>query len=1023
MNTVIQNEEIKPNVKQQLAIDTIDGQVMMLAGPGTGKTYTLIERVKKMLENPEIEPSSILCLTFSDAAATEMRQRLIKNIGVKASTVDVYTYHSFCNEVIRTNPAQFDMSGSVKLISDTEKIKLIKECIDELDLKYFVPKRADKYYYAEDFVKHAEKIKSKRFHSKNEYEQYKYINETLQPRIEELKSEIYENEQNGKFKNKGKKDEIEKIEERIAKAMELWDIYELYSKKMIENNLIDFSDMINYVLDAFDEDKAFLRDVSKKYKYFLVDEYQDTNEAQNAIIFNLLDGNPDKNIFVVGDDDQIIYSFQGARLDTIEHFLERYPDTKVICLTENNRSTQSILDFSYEIIKNDKLRLENNKKYKEEKNITKKLDAVNPKVTVNDDKVRRLHFGQALQEMNFIVDEINTLVNSDSCPKDDDGNKSLSKIAIICKRRDELHKYADLFKGKNIPFQIDEGKNIFTIRSSILLYFYMKALNNYLMSSDKLFGLLLSEPFKINLKDYNKILHEKHLYRKEESPDFISIMNKFSDWEEPDKINKFLETFYSLQKYSQENSLRNTVIEILNRTGMLVHFHSLADNRMENLMGIKAVLDEASNFESNDSTVGLGDFIDYLDDCWKNDIDISTDKDTGVQNAIQLTTYHGSKGREFDYVYLPNLISKNWEDFRNPREYKYIFDVPVSDEEKESQLLKLLFVGITRAKYFLTISFADWDGDKKTEVTTFLKEMSDYDFNSKDIECSAEEAMREFVRFISKDVYDNRAAFINQIKERIAKLELSPSRLNDYLGCPRKFFYTKILGIDVEEADWDSANYGTVIHDILYKAALKAKDTGEYPKIEEIYSQFNSAMDDSKFTSLAQQERFEKLGKKIIENYYPHFSQFPVSCIDAVELDFSGLEIAGHTLTGKIDRVQKNKDGTYHLYDYKTSAPVSANQISKDGYKSDYYNQLCFYKYAYEKLKGRKVADVGIIYVEEHDKSVYKTLTDEDMEYIENKIKEVLSDIDDMKFNPIKEDPNGACRFCAYKQICRLDLI
>ncbi len=1021
MNTVIQKDEIKPNEKQQLAIDTINGQVMMLAGPGTGKTFTLIERVKNMLENG-IDPSSILCLTFSDAAATEMRQRLIKNIGVKASAVEVYTYHSFCNDVIRTNPSQFDMAGNVKLISDTEKIKLIKECIDELNLKVFVPKRSDRYYYAADFVKYAEKIKSKRFHSKEEYEAYKYSNEELQPRIEELKSEIYEREQRGETRNKGRYDEIAKIEEKIAKALELWDIYELYSTKMLENNLIDFSDMINYVLDAFDEDKAFLKEVSKKYKYFLVDEYQDTNEAQNAIIFNLLEGNPEKNIFVVGDDDQIIYSFQGAKTDTLENFLDLYPDTEVICLTENNRSTKSILDFSYALIDTDKTRLEHNPKYAQ-KGIIKKLDAVNPKVTPLDTKVRRLHFGQAMQEMNFIVDEIDKLVKSDKCPKDDDGNKCYSKISVICKKRSELHTYAELLKSNNIPFQIDEGKNIFTIRSSILLYFYMKALNNYLMSSDKLFGILLSEPFKINLKDYNKILHEKHLYRKDESSDFITLMNKLGDWEEPEKIKNFLSTFYDLQRFAQEHSLRSTVIEILNRTGMLEYFHSLDDCRMENLMGIKAVIEEAGNFESSDSTVNLGDFINYLDDCWVNNIDISTDKDNGVQNAIQLTTYHGSKGREFDYVYLPNLVANKWEDFKNPREYKFIFDIPISEQQKDSELLRLLFVGITRAKYALTISFADRCDGKETYVTKYLEGFADYDFDSQNYECSDEEAMNEFVRFISKDVYDNRTAFISQIKERISKLELSPSRLNDYIGCPRKFFYTKILGIDVEESDWDSANYGSVIHDILYKSVVRAKDEGKYPEISEIYAQFDKAMEDSKFTSEAQQERFERLGKQVIESYYPHFSNFPVSAIEAVESEFGGLEIAGHTITGKIDRIEVNKDGTYRLCDYKTSKPVSSAQISKDGSKSDYYNQLCFYKYAYEKIKGKSVADAGIIYVEDHTKNVFKPLGDEDMEYIENKIKEVLSNIDQMKFDPVKENPEGACKFCAYKQLCRLDLI
>ena len=165
---------------------------------------------------------------------------------------------------------------------------------------------------------------------------------------------------------------------------------------MMNNSLIDFSDMINYVLDEFEHDTSFLSEVSNKYKYFLVDEYQDTNQLQNTIIFNLVDENNEKNIFVVGDDDQIIYGFQGAKLDTIENFLKKYPETKVICLEENNRSTQSILDFSYAVISQDEKRLENNAAFKS-KNISKKLIAKNPKITQFDKKVRLLHFGEYLQ--------------------------------------------------------------------------------------------------------------------------------------------------------------------------------------------------------------------------------------------------------------------------------------------------------------------------------------------------------------------------------------------------------------------------------------------------------------------------------------------------------------------------------------------------------------------------------------------------------------------------------------------------
>jgi len=1024
MTEVIEKPKIKPNEKQQEAIDILKGQVMLLAGPGTGKTFTVIHRIERMLSEG-ISPSSILCLTFSDAAACEMKQRLIKKMGVIASSVDIYTYHSFCNDIIKAYPSQFSLGIGVRLITDTEKIAIMKECIDEAGLKVFVPERADKYFNAKNFISYIERLKMQRV-SKEEYLECINSNPSLMPRIKEIEAEIYEREQRGEMRNKGRYGDIEKIKTNIEKAKELWTLYDLYTLKMINRNLIDFSDMINFVLRAFEEDSEFRKEVSNKYRHFLVDEYQDTNDLQNKIIFNLLDGNEEKNIFVVGDDDQIIYGFQGAKADNIENFLTRYPETKVICLRENNRSTQSILDFSYEVISQDEARLENNEKFNS-KNICKKLTAKSLKIIEKDKKIKRFQFGDILQEFNFIVEDIEKIVNSDLCPINSDGEKDFSQIAIIAKKRAELQSFAEMLKGKNIPFQIDEGKSIFSIRSTILIYFYLKALNNHLLSSDKLFGLMISEPFKLDLQDYNKILHEKQLLKKGAQNDFISIMKRLDGWKNPKKIDEFLETFSYIKEYSATNTLRNTIVEIVNRTGILEYFYKTESNRIENLMGIKKIISEASDFSNIDKTKGLSDFVEYLDECLKNEIDINLEKNTIVQNAVQLTTFHGSKGREFEHVYLPNLIAKNWEEFRMPGEYKLITDEVFSKEEeqkkKDTELLKLLFVGITRAKHTLTLSFADMSDGKPQQITKYLSKFADYDFESRQFDYNEDDFTKEFFRNISRDVFDNQKAFKDEIAERVEKIELSPSRLNDYLDCPRKFFYVKVLGIDVEEADWDAANYGSVIHELLENAVKTAKQTGEYPPFDKIMENFAKGLDSKRFTSEAMKEKFEKLGAKTLESYYPYFSQIPVERIEDIEYSFSGITVDENPITGKIDRIEKNSDGTYELYDYKTGSPVSEKQVGPGGTKEGYYNQLCFYKYAFEKLTGHKVSKTGLIYVENHAKNVYKTLTAEDVSHIEELIKDTFTKIKNLEFTPTKDDPQGKCKYCAYKHLCKLDVL
>lgn len=292
------NGVITPNEMQQKAIDILKGQVMLLAGPGTGKTFTVINRIEKMLADG-IDPSSILCLTYSDAAANEMRQRLIKKMGVVASSVDIYTYHSFCNDIIKTYPSQFNLSVGVRVINDTEKIAIMKECIDEVPLQFFVAPRADRYYFTKNFISHIEKLKTKRI-TKEKYHEYILTNPTLTPRLKELESEIYEREQRGETRNKGRYQEVEKIKGNIERAKELWALYEAYSDKMINRNLIDFSDMITFVLDEFEKFYksklcSFSSDIMSEFKEIKGIFANLNNQKTNKILSN-------ENIKIIGED-------------------------------------------------------------------------------------------------------------------------------------------------------------------------------------------------------------------------------------------------------------------------------------------------------------------------------------------------------------------------------------------------------------------------------------------------------------------------------------------------------------------------------------------------------------------------------------------------------------------------------------------------------------------------------------------------------------------------------------------------
>ncbi len=1019
------NTQIIPNTKQLECIKTIDGPVMVLAGPGTGKTFTIIERIKYMLETG-IKPESVLCLTYSEAAANEMKARLVKNIGAKASAVVVNTYHAFCNEIIKQYPYEFELLDGVSLIDDITKRALMKEVIDEIKPQYYKTKWGDSYYYISELLSAVDEIKSNRV-TKEEYFNTLNTHKEWMGKLNELNKEYKEREENGKLVKTFLKS-LDDHKKKMGKAKEAWDIYECYDIKLKKNNLIDFNDMICLVLDAFEYKNEFLRQAASQFKYFLVDEYQDTNYSQNSIVFKLAEGAKTDNIFVVGDDDQIIYEFQGAKTDTLEKFLIKYPNTNVICLNENNRSTQNILDFSYKVISQDKSRLENNPKFANY-NISKKLTAKNPNIVPLNKKIQIHTFADIKQENNFIVSQIEELIKSDDCPNKD-GEKDLSKIAILTRDNNELTNFAKLLEAKNIQYQIKSNKSIFDINSSIIVYFYLQALENNQMYADKLYALLISEPFNFDLEDYNFLLEKTRINGK----DLISSIKenlKSRQWKNRQAVENFISVYDFLRMYKSSENIRNLIIETVNATGILKYYLDCEINRSENIYAIKKIIDEAQGLINRDSTKTLSDFINHIENSFESNIPILIDKEEYTQNAVQLLTIHSSKGREFDYVFIPNLTARKWEGKRITKTMTLPIEKNDTDTDieqaKESEQLRLLFVGITRAKHFLMLSCSNSIDGSPQELTRHLSNVISEEDNLTQTythELPRENYALEIAQSITKCKYDYKTDFYEEIKARTKEFIISPSSMSSYLNCPRGFLYSEILKIPVYEDSSDSASYGSAIHKTLETAVKKAKEKDNYPPLSEMIEDFHYYINKQKFESQNKKEEFTLRGEKSLTEFYKNFTQIPYSRIYATELYLNHIPYNNKFLKGFVDRIEKNSDGTFELYDYKTGSAKSKNKIIDGGDFEHYLNQLRFYKFAFELSNpNTKVSKAGIIFAEDSEKNYYITLTNEDNEIIKDKINYVYENIDKMNFNPPDERTDNTCQYCSYKQICTLNLL
>jgi len=803
---------------------------------------------------------------------------------------------------------------------------------------------------------------------------------------------------------------IETAQKKVAKAYEIWDFYELYKSKTEANHFLDYNDMINFVLERFEAEPSFLNKVANKYEYILVDEYQDTNKNQNDIIFNLVSNLKTQNVFVVGDDDQIIYTFQGAQLDTIEKFLTNFPDTKVICLKENMRSTPNILEAARAVVVQDSRRLEINPKFLNY-NISKELISKNSALTNHPVTLSR--YFDINQEYYYISEEIEQLIKQ--------GQKDLSQIAVLFKNNSEIENFAKYLKDRNIPFELKEGKNIFEIKSSVVLYYYLKALNNPELNSDCLLKLLLLEPFNFNSDDYTKIL-----LKRSNNKSFLDSIKQIEDFYDKEKVENFFKTFNYLKEFSANESLRDIIIETGSKTGIFDYYLNSEINSAENISGIKKLIDEASDFSNNYKKITLADFIDYLDMSLNDDIPIKTDKAPVSLNAVQLSTYHSSKGKEFEIVYMPTLLKNYWESDNSSLKAR----VPLNKSEfkteeelkelKRSDKIKLMYVGLTRAKSVLKLSYVQNINNKAKSLSEFIvniqhlldkKEYADYNLES---------YYKELKSSIVKRNYDYKRDFSAYINSLINDRSFSSSAINTYLNCPRQYLYNNILNIQSKYAYCDALHFGSAVHKALEKGVDFALKEKTYPNCVFLIDSFINYLNSCPISTLEQRQILNQRGKNAINTYYNQFITTPVNCINSVEFTLSEKD-GDYKFIGIIDRIDKNPDGSYSIYDYKTGSAKPINKVAPNEDYENYYNQLGLYKYFYERKTGNVVSNCTLIFPEEPTKNLALNYTDEDINEITAKFKTAIDSIKKHDFEP--SNNKKACNYCPYKDFCKLNTI
>lgn len=1026
MNTKTKLDDIlaKLNDEQKKCVENLDGKYLVLAGPGTGKTYTVIKRLQAMILQG-VEPEKILCMTYSRAGAGEMKRRVLEELDANNNNIEIHTFHSFCNKIIGEYAEEFGVSSSVQPIPDSIKTVLLKECIDEItDAQYYKSPKANKYSCLESISQGIEWLKKYRIADDKKLEENIKNDPAWIPAIKALE---YERDYT-RDKRKNYEKNIQGIYDKIAKVRELYRFFALYREKMELGSYIDYDDMINYILEKFESDPIFAEKISNQYDYIIIDEYQDTNKSQNELIFHLIDNSQKGNIFVVGDDKQIVNAAQGARIDSIKTFWEKYKDEigTPIKFIENRRSTQIILDVAKTVAR------QNTELLDKEINLL----AVNEEVKKMNNKVRMNVYYDEVQQASDIVKEIDELIKSDECPVNKETKeKDYSQIAILSTSNDELSYYAELLHNRNIPYELKKGRNIFEIKSVVVLYSYLQTLIDPDTYSDKIFKLLLMPPFNISPKSFMMLQNENSKHK-----NFILAMQEMVKKDDvPDDIKKFLSIYENLRKtiLSGETVYR-TVTQCAAKTGILDFFFNLETNRLENTLALKRFLDEAYTYSGQYKKVNLEDFVEYLNMLQTDNQSLNIEKDSEKENAVQLTTYQSAKGLEYEVVYMPNLKPKKWESSPRPviRPSIPLSEGDYRDEDtwqafKSADKINKMYVGMTRAKHTLRLSYVSGDGTegyskllKLQEIPKEYLEINNYSNDKREVQ------VYKWANALTIEDYDYNRDFQSSIDSIINKIEyFSPSLVTPYIKCPRMFFFDRILKLSSPNTSIpDALNFGKAVHKACENAINYAKDNNEFYSSEVFVEELKSQIDEYPFSSYTQREQYKSIAETSIKEFYEKdLSLTIIDTIYKVEDDII-TEFEGVKFKGLPDRINL-VNGKFRIYDYKTGRAKNGKEIcptnsenENAGIHEDYYMQMGLYKYFLEKTDecGRKVEETTFIFPQEYGKPYTVVYIENEINQILDKYRAAINGIKSKNFEPTPS--KVSCMYCPFKNdLCTLN--
>ncbi len=966
------------NKKQQLAVDTIEGPIMVIAGPGTGKTQILASRIGKILLDTDANPENILCLTYTEAGVVAMRKRLLQFIGPAAYKVNLYTFHAFCNDIIQDNLSLFEKT-ILDPISDLEKIQLFKELIDSFPKNHALKRyRGDVYFEINN-------LQSLFSNMKKEGWTPSFINERIDEYLADLPNRdefIYKR----KYKefNAGdlKQAKIDEENERMEKLRAAVGEFDHFQQMMRKMNRYDFDDMINWVIKAFEENKNLLANYQEKYLYTLVDEYQDTSGTQNKLVELLINYWDKPNVFVVGDDDQSIYRFQGANIENMKDFADQYKeDLLTVVLTNNYRSTQPILDVSKSVIN------------RNEERLVKKIPGLSKDLTSSKDQIKNLihkpvinEYESQRQEMIGITNQVQALIEKEIQP---------GKIGVIYKEHKYGEELAQYFKQLAIPVYSKRNLNILDLplaKKILLIVKYLDAEHDISYSGDEiLFEILHFEWFGIPPIEIAKLSMEVAGKRYNDAK--TSIRQLITEKANAPAKDLFSNTMHEglkkatviIEKLIADVSnitLQHLIENIIQETGILSHIMQSSDKHWQ-LQVLTGLFDFVKEETHRNPKLGLPDFVKLISLMEKEDIALPLVEVSGSDKGVNLMTAHGSKGLEFEYVFFVGCNATFWEKKKKPGGGYKLPDTMFSTltpSANDEELRRLFYVALTRAEQHLLISYSKYRNDgKELEPSMFIAEIQDeHDIQTTlvaiDMESLAQFAALHFEKTEAPEIDKIEEENISRILE---KFVMNVTALNNYLKCPLEFYFKNLIRIPSPRNE--ATEFGSAVHYALEKLFRKMQDGGKelFPAKQEFISDFEWYINRHResFTKEQFARRLE-YGNEVLSNYYEKYIN-SFNKVVAIERRIKTI-IKDVPIRGALDKLEF--DGkSVNVVDYKSGdpdkgIPKTKGPSDKDPNGGDYWRQAVFYKILVDNYEQKdwKVVSTEFDFIEPDKKKNYK---------------------------------------------------